>query len=55
MSGIADPLKAPKYLLNDMPRNVLLGDVRGIEVWCAKNRRMRPTLLHLCLARGLIR
>lgn len=34
-----------------MPRSVLFGTAREIEAWCAKNDKVRPTLLDLALAR----
>ena len=34
-----------------MPRAVLHGTARDIEAWCARNGKVRPTLLDLALAR----
>lgn len=43
--------KPSAYLLA-MPARVLFGDARAIEGWCHENKRCRPTLLDLGLARA---
>lgn len=37
-----------------MPRNVLFGRAKEIEAWCEKNKKQRPTLLDLELARKAV-
>ena len=41
----------PSAYLLTMPKGVLFGKAKGIEAWCAKRGKERPTLLDLGLAR----